>query len=197
MDTTLNKLVIIIGPSGIGKNTVMDMVREHPMFQPNFYSVSCTSRAPRGKEVDGKDYYFVDEDVFKKDIEDNKFLENAYFGGAHYGTLAEPVYQAFTRKETVFMVIDVQGALAVKKFFADKPHVSIFDVFLLPPSVEALEKRLRDRGTESEEKIQKRLGVAKWEMDQQKLFTYQVVNDDLHVCVDTIVDMYKKHYNLA
>ncbi len=197
MDTTLNKLVIIIGPSGIGKNTVMDIVRAHPMFQPHFYSISCTSREPRGKEVDGKDYFFVDEDVFKKDIEENKFLENAYFGGAHYGTLREPVETAFARKEVVFMVIDVQGALAVKKFYENNPTVSIFDVFLLPPSVEVIEQRLRDRGTESEEKIQKRLSVAKWEMDQQKSFTYQVVNDDLQVCVDTIIDTYKKHYNLA
>lgn len=184
MSDKTGKLVVISGPSGVGKTTIVTEVRKRTGA---IFSVSATTRTPRPGEVDGKDYCFVSHADFRRMIDEGKFLEWAeVFGlGQFYGTPAEPVKRALADGKTVILDIDVQGGLQVARAMPDATFV-----LLLPPDDATLEKRLRGRGTEDEAVVRKRLAKAKAEIDSAErsgLYNCKIVNDDLAKAVEKVV----------
>ena len=170
-------LIILSGPSGTGKTTVsarLLAVSGLPLRQ----SISATTRPPRVGERDGVDYFFVDPAEFSRKVAAGDFLEWAQVFGNSYGTPREPIERLRQNGMGVLLVIDVQGAAQVRKSCPD--HVSIF---LMTPSLEVLEQRLRTRHTEDEAAIQRRLVTARQELQRASEYTYQVVNDDLETAV--------------
>lgn len=179
-------LIIISGPSGVGKGTVREYLIKEKILNL-VYSVSCTTRKPREGEVEARDYFFVSVEEFKKRIEENRFLEYANFCGNYYGTPKEFVESLRNLAKNVIVEIDTSGALQViHKLKSDKKAISIF---IVAPSFEDLEKRIRGRKTESEEGIQKRLAKAKEELKLQSLYNYVVVNDEPEKCAARIKDI--------
>ena len=180
----LNKkglLIVISGPSGVGKGTVRKALFEregHDLV----YSVSMTTRKPRDGEVDGSDYYFVSQEEFERQIENDNLLEYAKFVGNYYGTPYDKVEEQLERGNEVVLEIEVQGAIQEK---AKKPD-AVF-IFIAPPSYKALEQRLRRRGTESEEIIKERLDKAYREIEQAPAYDYIVINDDVDNAADRIM----------
>uniref|UniRef100_A0A5B6ZXM2 Guanylate kinase 1 n=1 Tax=Davidia involucrata TaxID=16924 RepID=A0A5B6ZXM2_DAVIN len=177
------KPIVISGPSGVGKGTLISkLMEEYPsMFG---FSVSHTTRAPRDKEKDGVHYHFTERSVMEKDIKDGKFLEFASVHGNLYGTSIEAVEVVADAGKRCILDIDVQGARSVRA----SPLEAIF-IFICPPSFEELEKRLRARGTETEEQIQKRLRNARAELEQGQspgLFDHILVNEDLEACYQSL-----------
>jgi guanylate kinase len=168
-NTDSGKLVIISGPSGCGKSTV---IKELFKFDGYKYSVSATTRSPRAGEIDGKDYYFLTEEEFFKKIANGEMLEHVEYPGNYYGTLKEPVEKMLGEKFNVILEIDVVGALNVKAKFPDAVMI-----FLLPPTYAEEERRLRSRGTESEESITERLERAKQELEYIGRYDYLVLNE--------------------
>ncbi|XP_078149987.1 guanylate kinase 1-like [Carex rostrata] len=170
--------IVISGPSGVGKGTLINKLMKD--FPSTFgFSVSHTTRAPREKEVKGVHYHFTTREVMETDIREGKFLESALVHGNLYGTSVEAVEAVTDIGKRCILDIDVQGARAVRA----RTIEAIF-IFIRPPSFEELEKRLRDRGTETEEQVQKRLRNAKKEIEEGKegLFDHVLVNDDLESC---------------
>ncbi len=137
-------------------------------------SISCTTRAPRSGEVDGVNYFFMSKDDFKECIENDKFLEWAEFAGNFYGTKKKFINKCLEEGKDIILEIDTQGALQVKKQMPDAVLI-----FICPPSLEALENRLRGRHTEDEETIKRRLEAVKEEISRAESFDYKIVNDDL------------------
>lgn len=163
-------LYVISGPSGAGKGTVMgEFLPKHPNL---FYSVSATTRAPRPGEIDGVNYYFMEKEAFEKLKSENGFLESATFCENHYGTPRKAVMDRLENGTDVILEIEVQGAMQVMESYPE----GIF-IFIAPPSMEELKRRLCGRGTETEEVIQKRLARAAEEMALREKYTYIVVND--------------------
>ena len=174
-------LVVISGPSGVGKGTVRKALFDMP--EQNFvYSVSMTTRPKRNGEVDGVDYYFVTKDEFEKRISENKFLEHATFVGNYYGTPLDKVEEQLARGKEVILEIEVEGALQVR----DKVKDAVL-IFLVPPSREALYTRLRNRGTETEEVIKERIDKANREFKLAYKYDYIVVNDEVVNAADRIM----------
>lgn len=173
-------LVIFVSFSGGGKSTIIRSLKEkHPDWQ---FSVSCTTRAPRQDEIEGKHYYFIDKASFEKKIEANAFLEYEHVHHDLYGTPRGPLEHALKNGRVYILDIDVKGALNVLKEYPEQ-NVSFFiDV----PDMETLEKRLRDRGTESEEAIQKRLSRIPEERKEKEKFDHVIINDKLNDVVDRI-----------
>lgn len=170
------KLFVISGSSGVGKGTVLKGFLEK---NPNFMlSISCTTRAPRKGEVDGVNYFFLTKEEFQNCIDDDKFLEWAEFAGNRYGTKKKYIQQCLEEGKDIILEIDTQGALQVKK---QMPEAVL--IFICPPSIEALENRLRGRHTEDEATIQKRLQEVKTELERAEKFDYKVVNDDLEKAI--------------
>ncbi|XP_057434412.1 guanylate kinase 2-like isoform X2 [Lotus japonicus] len=177
------KPVVISGPSGVGKGTLISMLmKEFPsMFG---FSVSHTTRAPRGMEKDGVHYHFTEKIVMEKDIKDGKFLEFASVHGNLYGTSVEAVELVSDAGKRCMLDIDVQGARSVRASSLE----AVF-IFICPPSMEELEKRLRDRGTETEEQVLKRLRNAQTEIEQGKssgIFDFILYNDKLEECYESL-----------
>lgn len=173
------KTFIISGPSGVGKSTIL-----HKLFErrPNLYfSVSATTRGPREGEVDGKHYHFTSAEDFKRMIGEDAFLEHAEFVGNCYGTPKRYVYEAMERGEDVILDIELQGAIQVHEKMPEAIRV-----FILPPSLEELERRLVSRGTETAEKIQGRLTRAKVEFESAHTYDYIVINDDVEHAVSEL-----------
>ncbi|KAF8398380.1 hypothetical protein HHK36_017307 [Tetracentron sinense] len=175
------KPIVISGPSGVGKGTLISKLMKE--FPSNFgFSVSHTTRAPREKEKDGVHYHFTERSHMEKEIQDGKFLEFASVHGNLYGTSIEAVQVVADAGKRCILDIDVQGARSVKASSLE----AIF-IFISPPSFEELEKRLRARGTETEEQVQKRLRNAETELEQARslgLFDHILVNDDLEMCYE-------------
>lgn len=168
----LGQVLVVCAPSGTGKSTLISMLRER---YPDFgFSVSYTTRAPRGSEQDGREYHFVSRDTFVAMRSKGAFCEWAEVHGNFYGTATKPVEAMLHQGQDVLFDIDVQGAKQLKKTF----YKGTF-VFLLPPSREELVRRLKGRGTDSEESIVKRLANASGELAQAEWFDSWVVNDDL------------------
>lgn len=177
-------MLVVSAPSGAGKSTLCDrLVDEFPNIS---YSVSCTTRAPRGEEKDAVHYYFLSKKEFKERIKNGEFLEYAKVHGHFYGTLEDTVLYAMEEGRHVLLDIDVQGVAQIREALArlDPRHPArrgFTDLFILPPSHEELERRLRGRGTDADRVIKKRLDTALEEMAQASKYTHQVVNDDLEV----------------
>lgn len=172
----MGKLFVISGSSGVGKGTVIkEFLNKHSNFK---LSVSCTTRSPREGEIHGINYFFLSQEDFKKCINNNEFLEWAEFSGNMYGTQKAYVQEKLAQGKNMILEIDTKGALNVKKIM---PEATL--IFILPPSFEELEARLRGRHTETEEAIQKRLESTKLEMENSKLFDYQIINDSIENAV--------------
>ena len=171
----LNKgrLIVISAPSGTGKTTLINMlIKHHPDF---IFSISATTRQPRGKEKNGVEYFFLSGDQFAKKIENGEFVENKTVYGNSYGTLRTFVEDNLKDKKNIIFDIDVQGGLAIKEQYPDETIM----IFIYPPSLEELKKRLIIRKTDSEETIEKRLKFAKNEMEKMKFYSYNICNDSL------------------
>ena len=174
-------LVVISGPSGVGKGTVRKALFSrsgHDLV----YSISMTTRKPRNGEIDGVDYYFVSKQKFEEEIEKGNLLEYAQFVGNYYGTPYDKVLEQLNKGNEVVLEIEVQGAMQVK---AKKPD-AVF-IFIAPPSYGALEERLKHRGTENDEIIKERLQKARREIDQAPAYDYIVINDDVDNAADRIM----------
>ncbi len=169
-------LIVISAPSGGGKSTILDRVLDE--FDNMQYSISATTRDPRGDEKNGVDYLFLSVDEFEKKIEEDNFLEYANVFGNYYGTSKEFIFDCFDKGQYVIMDIDVQGCLKLTQ--TDCPMIKIF---IIPPSVKELEHRLRTRGTDSEDVIVKRLKTAEHEISLIDKYDYLVINDDLEKAV--------------
>lgn len=181
------KLVVISAPSGCGKGTILHNLFEMDKEEKSFVlSISMTTRAPRATEQDGVDYFFVDRERFEKLIDDDQFIEYAQFNGNYYGTPKPFIEKCIKEGKTVFLEIEVQGAEKVREKFPDS-----VSIFILPPSLEELEKRLRGRKTDAPEVIEKRLRIAPIEIARQNEFDYRVVNDDIQRATDEIYKIIK------
>lgn len=177
-------LIVISAPSGAGKTTLCErLLQEYPELT---YSISCTTREPRGEEEDGVDYYFLTDAEFTKHVAAGNFLEHARVHGFSYGSLKDPVYSAFAEGQCVLMDIDVEGAAQVREHVATLPstdpmRAGFVDIFIRPPSLEALRERLESRGEDDEATIDRRMRNAEKELARADEFRYHVVNDDLEI----------------
>lgn len=179
---TKGKIIILSAPSGTGKSTIISRLMDYEGLKLGF-SISATSRAPRGEEKDGREYYFLTSEEFHKRVENGEFVEwEEVYAGTCYGTLVSEVERVTGSGRNLIMDIDVKGALNVKKRYG-KDALSIF---ILPPSVEELERRLRARSTDSEESIARRLDKAEYEMGFSDKFDRRVVNDSLDSCCSEV-----------
>lgn len=170
-----NKVIIFSAPSGSGKSTVVNhLLGLHPEFE---FSISATSRAPRGGEKDGVEYYFIDAERFRQLIAEDAFVEHEeVYHDRFYGTLKSEVERIWDAGHVIIFDVDVKGGANLKKYFGDKA----LSILILPPSMEVLEQRLRSRGTDSEEAIVERLAKAQSEIDFARgRFDCELVNDVL------------------
>lgn len=174
-------LIVISGPSGVGKGTVRKALFERDDHNL-VYSISMTTRKPRVGEINGKDYFFVSREEFEKRIKENGFLEYAEFVGNYYGTPIDEVKKQIAAGNEVVLEIEVQGALQVR----EKVKNAVF-VFIAPPSLESLYSRLHNRGTENEEIIKQRIEKAKKEIDLAYKYDYIVINDTVDNAADRIM----------
>ena len=174
------RLFVVSAPSGAGKGTV---IKELLKLKPDIYlSVSVTTRAPRTGETDGESYFFVTRERFEEMISHGQFFEYAEYVGEYYGTPKEPIFEAIERGRDVILEIEVQGA---KQVMAVAPEA--VTIFIIPPSMEELERRLRGRGTDSEEKLKKRLAMARRELEEKSDYDHIVVNDIAAVAAEEIL----------
>ncbi|HJN82940.1 MAG: guanylate kinase [Verrucomicrobiota bacterium] len=180
-------LVVVSAPSGAGKSTLCDNVRA--ALPSASRAVTCTTRKPRDGELDGVDYYFLDEEEFLARVEGGEFLENAVVHGNYYGVLKSELRAKLAEGSDVLLNIDVQGAATIRERAATDPVLSrsLITVFLCPPSLGELEQRLRGRGTDSEEAIARRLAIAKDEMDQAEKFDHSLTSQTREVDVDRLL----------
>ena len=169
-------LIVMSGFSGAGKGTLMKRLLND--YEDYCFSVSMTTRAPREGEVDGKDYFFVTKEAFEKTISENGLVEYAKYCDNYYGTPKAYVDEQLKKGKNVILDIEVQGALQIKEKFPEA-----LMVFITPPSIDVLVKRLRARGTETEEVIKKRINQAKEEALRMDKYEYLVINDDLDTAV--------------
>jgi guanylate kinase len=179
MKSSTGNLFIISAASGAGKTS---LVKALVAYNPNIkVSISFTTRQPRVGERDGEDYFFLDEANFKKKIENNEFLEMAECHGALYGTSKLAVKEALESGEDIILEIDYQGAFSVKKLFPE-----CISIFIIPPSIHALEDRLHNRGKDSKENIKLRIAAARNEMSHLETFDYVTINDNFEQALDEL-----------
>ena len=169
-------LFVITAPSGTGKSTLCENLRATPDF---IYSISCTTRAPRKGEENGIDYHFLTRDDFQARIDRGEMLEYAEVHGNYYGTLKETVKEALGQGTDVVLGIDVQGAAAIRKIEDPMVRESLVDVFIMPPTIDELERRLRKRGTETEEQVQQRLETGREESKLWRLYKYTILSGSM------------------
>ena len=181
MSSDSGKLVVFSAPSGSGKTTLVHHLLQQGL--PVGFSISATSRPPREKEKDGVDYFFMSENSFREKIAENAFLEyEEVYEGTFYGTLRSEVDRLWKTGKTVLFDIDVVGGLNVKRQYPDQ----CLALFIQPPSLSELEKRLRGRGTDDEKKIKERLTKATKELDLANQFDKVIVNDDLETAKEEV-----------
>lgn len=183
-------IVAVSGPSGVGKGTVLARVEElMEQAAPGSvgHSISVTTRAPRGQEQDGVEYYFRTTEQFEQMIAEGKIVEYDKYVDNYYGTPSEPLEKMIEKGQDVLFDITIEGSLALDRKFGDDAAT----IFILPPSMEELEQRLRGRGTETEEKIQLRLAQAKNEIKRAGEFEYIITNDDLERAAGDILAIIK------
>ncbi len=173
------RLIVLTGPSGVGKGTLMrSLLQRHPGL---YYSVSVTTRSPRPGEIDGKNYYFISRSKFEQLIAQGEFLEWAEFAGNYYGTPREAVLNQIRSGKLVVLEIELEGARQIRASFP-----SALSIFILPPSFDELEKRIRGRAQDSEEAIARRLRCAQEEIKAADEFDIQIVNDDFETALKDI-----------
>ena len=176
-NSRLGVILIVSGPSGTGKTTICTRVREEmPELK---FSVSCTTRAPRAGEQHGKDYYFLSREEFRSKIDNGEFIEYAEVFSNYYGTLKSEVIDRVKLGEDVFLDIDIQGAMQIRQCSKQDSLLGTCCefIFIAPPSLEELEKRLRTRASDSEEQIMQRLSKSTLEISYWKHYDYLVIND--------------------
>lgn len=183
-------LIILSGPSGVGKGTVRQFLMQDPSLNL-VYSISMTTRKPRSHEEDGEDYFFVSKEEFLKHIENGDLLEYAQFVGNYYGTPLDYVNKLRSENKNVLLEIETNGALKVMKKLKDDPK--LITIFLLPPSFEELENRIRGRKTESELVIEERLTKARKEVLLQDKYKYRVINVTPEQAAHDIGEIIKKY----
>lgn len=193
-DSQHGRLIVLCGPAGVGKGTVLGRVREqHPQI---WLSVSATTRKPRPGEVDGVNYFFMTEQEFLAKEDAGEFLETAdVFGLAHYGTPVKPVVEHLERNIPVILEIDIQGARSVKQR-AGELGIEVMTVFIAPPSFEELERRLIGRGTETPEQQAKRLETAKIELAAESEFDKVIVNNVVDEAADELWNLIATEFDL-
>ena len=176
---SLGKLIVLTGPSGVGKGTLLKILLER--YPQLHFSVSATTRSPRAGEVNGKNYHFITRDEFQQLITQGEFLEWAEFTGNYYGTLRNTVLNDIQEGKIVILEIELEGARQIIKAFPNALRI-----FILPPSFAELEKRIRGRGQDTEEAIAGRLNRAKEEIAAAEEFNLKIINDDLETALSEI-----------
>lgn len=176
------KIILISGPSGVGKKTILDGVTINNEFDL-MYSISYTTRPKRKHEEHGKDYFFISEEEFLKCIENNEFIEYVKFCEHYYGTPKTYVNKLLNEGKNVLLEIEVEGAKKILKEFDSSIVISFF---IIPPSIEILKQRLINRNTETEEVINKRIAKATLEINEKNMYKYIIVNDDIKTAQEEI-----------
>lgn len=166
-------LFVVSAPSGAGKSTLCDALRQTPDF---VYSVSCTTRPPRAGEIEGEDYHFLSETDFLARVKAGEFLEHAEVHGKYYGTLRDPILSNLEKGVDVLIDIDTQGATAIREFDDAFIRQALADVFIMPPDLEELSRRLTKRGTETAAQIEVRLQTAAREMEHWRDYRYTIIS---------------------
>ncbi len=178
-DCQAGRLIVLTGPSGVGKGTlVRSLLQRHRQL---YLSISATTRSPRAGEVEGEHYYFVSRSAFEKMIAENQLLEWAEFAGNYYGTPRLPIEQQIAQGKSILLEIELEGARQIHRSFP-----SALRIFILPPSFAELEKRLRDRSSDADEAIARRLQRAQVEVDAADEFDLQIVNDDFDTALQQL-----------
>lgn len=175
-------LIVVSGPSGAGKDAVISGV--HEKMKESYISISYTSRLPRGNEQNGREYFFVSREEFEEKIKNNDFLEYAEYTGNYYGTPKEHIEENLKNGKNVFLIIDIEGAKNIKNLISD----AVF-IFIMPPSMEELIKRLKGRKTESKDKIIERFTTAYKEINEFNKYNYVVTNDILEESIDKVISI--------
>lgn len=180
----MGKLVIFSAPSGSGKTTIVrELLKRFDCFE---FSISATSRSPRGQERDGVDYYFLTNEEFRQRVERDEFVEwEEVYAGTCYGTLKSEMERIWSKGNVILFDVDVMGGINLKRLFGD----DACSIFIMPPSIQELERRLRGRDTDAEEVILKRIGKAEFELSKSVEFDYTVVNDDLQVATNEVAEI--------
>ena len=182
----MGKLLIFSAPSGSGKTTIVRRLLEQ--FSNLEFSISATSRAPRGTEKNGVDYYFLTAEEFAEAVAANKFVEwEEVYKGTCYGTLRSEMERIWTKGNVILFDVDVMGGIRLKEIFGE----DAMSIFVMPPSIEELRRRLEGRGTDAPEVIEKRIAKASFELTKAPEFDHQVINDDLEVAVSQVAEIVK------
>ena len=182
----MGKLLIFSAPSGSGKTTIVRRLLEQ--FSNLEFSISATSRAPRGVEKNGVDYYFLSAEEFAEAVAANKFVEwEEVYKGTCYGTLRSEMERIWNKGNVILFDVDVMGGIRLKEIFGN----DAMSIFVMPPSIEELRRRLEGRGTDAPEVIEKRIAKASFELTKAPEFDRQVINDDLEVAVSQVAEIVK------
>ena len=187
------KLIIFSAPSGSGKSTIVNwLMQEHPELQL-YFSISCTSRAPRGTEQNGVEYFFLTPEEFKSKIQNDEFLEyEEVYENRFYGTLKQQVEHQRQQGQNVVFDVDVKGGVNIKKFYGEEA----LSLFIQPPSVEELRRRLENRATDTPEAIEQRLAKASYELTFAPQFDHVIVNDDLETAKQEAYQVVSQFFKL-
>lgn len=184
------KYIIVSAPSGAGKTTIVQSLISKGL--PLKFSISATSRPPRNNEINGKDYYFLNIDEFKNKIANNEFIEyEEVYPGLFYGTLKTEIDRIIADGKYPIFDVDVKGGIKLKNIFGE----NALAIFIKPPNIEELEKRLKNRNTENEETLKKRIERAKFELSMEPYFDVTIINEDLDKSINAAYDFVKDFLN--